>query len=243
MKICLAQIQPTLGGVEHNIAKHLQLIEMAIAASAEIVLFPELSITGYAPSLAKQLAFDLNDERLDTFQAVADRHHIIIGVGIPHRVADGTHISLLFFRPKQDHLTYSKQQLHADEMPYFINGPKDAFSILAEEKMAFAICYEALQKDHFLQALNDEATVYIASVAKPEGGLRKAYSYFPKLAKAYNTPILMVNSIGHCEDFMSLGKSAVWGLGGRLLAQLDESQEGILLYDTATQNALIHYVE
>ena len=47
MKIALAQISPRLGDVEANLQKHLETIAQARAAGAEVVCFPELSLTGY----------------------------------------------------------------------------------------------------------------------------------------------------------------------------------------------------
>ncbi|MCD6107214.1 MAG: hypothetical protein J7J57_03305 [Caldisericaceae bacterium] len=47
IKIALAQINPLLGDIEKNREKHLEFIEKAIENNAQIIVFPELSITGY----------------------------------------------------------------------------------------------------------------------------------------------------------------------------------------------------
>jgi predicted amidohydrolase len=47
MKLALAQIATKLGDVPANLARHLALIEEAKAARADLILFPELSLTGY----------------------------------------------------------------------------------------------------------------------------------------------------------------------------------------------------
>lgn len=47
-KIALAQIYPRLGDLEANLQKHLEVIEDAVARGADLVVFPELSLTGYA---------------------------------------------------------------------------------------------------------------------------------------------------------------------------------------------------
>lgn len=46
-KIALAQIYPRLGDLEANLQKHLEVIEDAVARGADLVVFPELSLTGY----------------------------------------------------------------------------------------------------------------------------------------------------------------------------------------------------
>ena len=50
MRIALAQINPTVGDIAANAAKHARFIEDARSAGASVVVFPELSITGYPPN-------------------------------------------------------------------------------------------------------------------------------------------------------------------------------------------------
>ncbi|QWK10822.1 MAG: hypothetical protein KNN16_00780 [Thermoflexus hugenholtzii] len=47
LKVGLAQIYPRLGDLEANLEKHLEFIEEAAARGADLVVFPELSLTGY----------------------------------------------------------------------------------------------------------------------------------------------------------------------------------------------------
>ena len=57
LKLALAQINTVLGDVDQNLVKHLELIDQARKGGAELVIFPELSLTGYvlqdlAPTVA-----------------------------------------------------------------------------------------------------------------------------------------------------------------------------------------------
>jgi predicted amidohydrolase len=83
MKICIAQTKPIKGNVLANIEAHKKFIELALTINAEAVFFPELSLTGYEPELAKKLATNQNDNRLDIFQQICDNNQIIIGLGLP----------------------------------------------------------------------------------------------------------------------------------------------------------------
>lgn len=47
MKVALAQINTKLGGVEENLQKHLILVDEACEKGADLLIFPELSLTGY----------------------------------------------------------------------------------------------------------------------------------------------------------------------------------------------------
>jgi predicted amidohydrolase len=59
MKIALAQIVPKLGDVEANVASHLDILEKARRRKADLVVFPELGLTGYTlKDLAEEVALD-----------------------------------------------------------------------------------------------------------------------------------------------------------------------------------------
>jgi len=49
LRIALAQINPTVGDFKGNVSKIINYIKRAEKSGAHIVLFPELSITGYPP--------------------------------------------------------------------------------------------------------------------------------------------------------------------------------------------------
>ncbi|SHJ28974.1 carbon-nitrogen hydrolase family protein [Aquimarina spongiae] len=243
MKICIAQIQSLKGNIQKNIQNHLEIIQHAITLNGEMVIFPELSVTGYEPELAKALALEVNNPIFDPFQQLADDHDIVIGVGMPTIAPNGIHISMLIFQAKKDRSIYAKRILHQDELPYFVSGDHPPSLDLKGEKIAIGICYETLQREHFINAVQNEVTVFIASVAKPERGLEKAYVHFPSMAKEFEIPILMSNSIGYCDNFLSNGQSAVWNDKGELLSQLDQERPGLLIYDTQTNQVDNFYVD
>lgn len=237
MKIGIAQTKSIKGNIAANIETHQRLIELAISLKADAFFFPELSITGYEPELAKELATTQNDSRLDIFQQISDKNNIIIGLGLPTIAATKIRISMVIFEPKKQRKTYSKQQLHSDEFPYFENGIEQVLINLENTSIAPAICYESLQPEHAEKAHKIGANLYLASVAKPAKGVEKAYEHFPTIAKQFSMPVLMVNCVGFCDNFLSVGKSAVWTKKGELIAQLDDKSEGILIFDTETEIA------
>ena len=79
MKICAVQTKPIKGDIHANIANHKKFINRAVAHGAELVIFPELSLTGYEPTLAKEPAMDEGDTRFDDFQTISDANGISIG--------------------------------------------------------------------------------------------------------------------------------------------------------------------
>ncbi|MFK8038348.1 MAG: GNAT family N-acetyltransferase [Crocinitomicaceae bacterium] len=243
MKICIAQTKALKGNVQKNIRNHLLWIEYAAELNADLIIFPELSLTGYEPQLAKGLAVKLEDKIFNLFQEYSIKLNITIGVGMPIIAKNGINISLLIFQPNTQSIAYSKQRLHTDELPYFTCGTSQLFLTIKGQKIAFGICYETLQTEHFLFANQNETDIYIASVAKSKDGIEKAYSHFPKMANQFKTPILMSNSVGYCDNFMGAGNSAVWDKNGNLLRQLDDENQGILVYDTQLETTKIHQLK
>jgi len=239
MKIGIVQFKPLKGNISANSERHLALIEKAGSLNTDAVFFPELSLTGYEPELAKELAISQNDKRLDIFQQKSDVQNITIGLGIPTLTQSGICISMVIFQPEQPRQIYSKQQLHADEFPYFENGHEQLVLTVGNKKISPAICYESLQPDHAAHACELGTDIYLASVAKSQKGISTAYTHYPGIAKQYSIPVLMTNSVGYCDNFLSVGQSAVWSENGLLLAQLNDIEEGVIVFDTDTEKVSI----
>lgn len=236
MKIALAQIRPEQGEVENNLAHHQKWVKAAAAECADMVIFPELSLTGYEPTLAHTLAMTPVDCRLDVFQALSDTHQMVIALGLPTQVAAGVQISMVIFQPGRPRQVYSKQMLHIDELFYFVAGHGPMTITVGETKIVPAICYESLQPVHAAQAIKQGASIYLASVAKAQKGIDKAMAYYPTLARRYGVKVCMVNAVGPCDNFTCVGQSAVWDEQGRLCQQLDSHTEGLLVVDIEALN-------
>jgi predicted amidohydrolase len=67
--------------VATNIVAHGEAVVRAAAAGVAVVVFPELSLTGYEPRLAAELAVTAADARLDVLQQAAERHQITLSQG------------------------------------------------------------------------------------------------------------------------------------------------------------------
>ena len=240
MRVCAAQLRPAAGDLATNTIKHLELIERAVAHRADLVFFPELSLTGYEPHLAGSLASNAADRRLDAFQQRSDAHNLVIGVGMPIAVAAGVQIGMVWFAPGMPRRTYAKQHLHVDEHPYFVPGVGQLVLESAGRKLAPAICYESLQMDHADSAAALAADVYLASVAKPANNLAKAMVHYPAVARRHNLFVIMANCVGPSDDFVGVGQSAAWNARGELLVQMDAESEGVVALDTASGTASVH---
>ncbi|HSD09144.1 carbon-nitrogen hydrolase family protein [Flavobacterium sp.] len=238
MKISVAQTRPIKGNISANIDAHKKLIQLAISNKADAIFFPELSITGYEPELVKDLATNQDDPIFDDFQKISDENKITIGIGVPTNTSLGIQISMIIFQPNQARQTYSKQKLHSDEFPYFIAGDKQIILGVNNKNIGLSICYESMQFDHAEHATSLGADIYLVSVAKTQEGVNNAESHYPLIATKFGMPILMSNCVGFCDNFESVGQSAVWSKDGQLLNQLDDQLEGILIFDTESEEVI-----
>jgi len=238
MKIAIAQIQSLAGKIEHNLQRHLECVKTAAAKNCDLIVFPELSLTGYEPLLAADLAFNLPDPRLDIFQQQSDEQRITIVIGIPTRTDRGVLITMMIFRPNQDFTSYSKRYLHEDELPYFISGTSNITIPLEGATIVPAICYESLLSQHATEANTLGATIYMASVAKPMHGIEKAQKHYPKIAQKHQMVVLMVNNVGPSDNFIGAGTSAVWDTNGEIMGSLNETEEKLLIWNSADNSTL-----
>lgn len=234
MKLCVAQIQSEAGGITANINNHIKLIQSVLSSQPDLIVFPELSLSGYEPALAKDLPSKPNDAQFKILREMADKNNVVIAAGMPIRCKTKAQIGMLVFQPDKAAITYAKQLLHEDEYPYFVKGEKEVFIELGNLKIAPAICFESLQNSHVEKANDHGANVYMATVAKHTKGLKQAMNHFPKVAKKYGMTVLMSNLVGPSDDFISVGQSAIWNNKGTLVGQLNDLQEGWLMFDTVT---------
>lgn len=238
MRICVAQTKPVTGDFQRNIDKHKELIDLAVTNEADMIIFPELSITGYEPEQAKKLATHPNDKRFDEFQKISDIKRIIIGIGVPLKDNSDVSISMLLFQPNEGRKLYSKRYLHADEEPFFVAGQNSISLLGRNSNIAFAICYEISILDHAENAFKNGAKIYVASVAKFEDKIDRATNRLAKIASDYSMTVLMSNFIGSSNGQKYAGRTSIWNKQGSLVGQLSDKNEGVLIIDTDTQEVI-----
>jgi predicted amidohydrolase len=80
VRVSLAQISPKLGDLDANVGLHLDAIEAAAADSADLVVFPELSLTGYhLADQVPELAVTLDSPELRAIARAARRADVVVG--------------------------------------------------------------------------------------------------------------------------------------------------------------------
>lgn len=233
MKISIAQTNPIKGNIEENIKNHIKWIEKAVINNADMIVFPELSITGYEPQLAEALAIDKNDSRLDIFQEISDKSKLTIGIGAPTKIENYVFISMIIFSPNKERTIYSKQYLYPTETSIFTPSKNKLILELHNEKIAPAICYELSNKEHYEYAYKNNCSIYLTSVLNSVNGIDADLEKLEEIAKNYQMITLMSNYIGESGGYKCAGKSSVWNQRGELIGQLDTYNEGLIILDTS----------
>ena len=106
MKVAVAQTLPIKGDVCQNLNQHLSFIQKAGENNVDILVFPELSLTGYEPTLAKSLAMTSKQIEIELvqIQRLANQHQMSVAAGLPTKTdnnPDEIFISLAIFEPNQ----------------------------------------------------------------------------------------------------------------------------------------------
>ena len=229
MKIALAQLKSESGNVEANIKKHLNFIAKAAKVEADIIVFPELSLTNYEPGLAKDLAFEKNDTRLGIFKEYSTKYRMMILLGLPLKLDHDLHIAMAIFQPEKEIQFYCKQYLHEDEVAFF--QPKKNASIIQfqQKTIKLAICYEISVDEHLEDLNSAKPDLFIASVAKHKKGLENAQNRLQYISVTHKIPVLLVNNTGMADGMECCGNSFAFNPSAEKIAQLNADESLLII--------------
>ncbi len=232
MKIAAVQLKSVEQNTDANIQNHLRMIELAAQQHVELILFPEMSLTGYERELAEQLSFTEYDSRINVFIDKAKYHQMLIIVGAPIKINTQLHIGSFIFLPNGTSLIYTKQFLHDGEDKYFSpNFNYNPTFALENEKISIAICADVTNPKHPANASNNNTTLYLASFFYTPNGISAGYQLLSNCAKEHTMKVLMANYVGSSYGMEGAGQSGCWNDKGDLIAQLNHQEENLLVVE------------
>jgi NAD+ synthase (glutamine-hydrolysing) len=136
-------MNPTVGDIAGNEAKILSWIDDARAAGAQLVLFPELAVTGYPPEDLLLKEHFLADARAATHRIAEYAHGIVALVGFPER-ADDVYNACAVLAHGSVQAIYRKVFLPNygvfDEQRYFQSGPGGALLEVGGVTLGLTVC-------------------------------------------------------------------------------------------------------
>ncbi len=245
--ICVAQTCPLRGDIDANLQEHLRLVQLAASHGARVVLFPELSLTGYELELADELGMSPDDARLGPFLDAASAHALTVIVGAPVRLGERLHIAALIVQPDCNVSLYTKQHLGAfgesnrcdGELPpaeatVFEAGTLNPLVHVDDRLAGVAICADANQASHPQDAVAKGATSYLASMFVIPSEFDADSARLSGYAKLHAMPVAFANFGSATGGLATAGRSSIWSEQGELLVQLPASGSGIAVATAAS---------
>lgn len=171
--LAAAQYPAAAADIACNLERHLEFVAQAAQQQVQLLVFPELSLSGYELANAAELALTLGDPRLQPLSAAAQSHQMTIIVGAPLRSGQALHIAALIFHPNGAVAAYTKQHLHGAEQQRFLPGNGGTLLEIHRQRIALAICADTSQPGHASAAALAGAQIYAAGVLVSEAGYAK----------------------------------------------------------------------
>ncbi len=248
LKVAAAQIESHLGDLEANLDKHLAVIDEARAAGVDVLLFPEMSLTGHgAGTEVLRLSLPREDSRLARLAEATGDMTTIVGLMEEGLAAQfyNTAITLrngeqLFLHRKVNLATYGQ----LEEGKHFAGGRYvDTFELGGPWRSSVMICADLWNPGLVNLVALHGCTVLFAPISSaveavggefdnPAGWHLNVRFY----GMTYGLPLVMANRIGREGNLEFWGGSCVVDAFGRMVAQADGDEETLVSaeidYDT-----------
>ncbi|MGO2242326.1 MAG: carbon-nitrogen hydrolase family protein [Halomonas sp.] len=228
--IALAQLPVSKAAVDENLQTHLAYIERAAASGANVVAFPELSLTGYELALLSQLAMPRHDKTFATLTAAAVATNTVVIAGCPLQNPNGKpYIAAVICFPNGEHTFYLKQHLHEGEDVYCAPGHKSGLINVNGTRIALAVCADFTHSRHAATAAAQQADVYLASALISPGGYAQDAEMLAAIAQCHQLPVLLANHISTTGGWQTCGNSGGWNAAGELNVKANGTLPSLVL--------------
>src|SRR5438876_5634681 len=251
MKIGFAQINPTVGDLRGNFAKIVAAYDQLAEAGADVVLTPELAITGYPPKdlLFKSRFVPDNLEILAQLHSRLGGPALVVGFVDPNQGrGKAFHNSAALLEPGMPVQKTHKSLLPTydvfDEDRYFESAREIAPLNFRGHRIGVTIC-EDIWTERYLprpfyavdpvRALVTQEAEMILNVSASPFSLRKPAvrrEMISGLAGTYQRPIFYCNAVGGNDQLLFDGNSIAVNASGQLLMQLPGFEEASVVVDS-----------
>ncbi|WP_187265268.1 carbon-nitrogen hydrolase family protein [Vibrio parahaemolyticus] len=229
--ISLAQIPLVRGDLCGNIENHIKMIAESSSYKADVVVFPELSLTGYELDLVAELAFLPEPLSFRELSQASVENEIIVIAGCPLKANNSSKptIGAVVCFPDGSVQFYSKQYLHEGEDKYCSFGTTDYFFTVNGHQIALAICADFITPEHSQRAKKLGADAYVVSALISGNGFTADSKILSEIALEQRVPVLLSNHISETGGWKTCGKSSVWDSFGKLVISSSEKESGLVL--------------
>ena len=252
MKICLAQINPTVGAFEQNVKKICRFINTAKKKGADLIVFPEMCIVGYPPKDLLELSgfVDSNLKALEEVRNNVTGISAIVGFVDRNAGQRGKNLynAAAYINNKEIVSRHYKSLLPTydvfDEDRYFEPAHSISLAKISGRKSGISICEDAWganiiwhgkihHKDPVESMIRQGAEIIINISASPFtiGKQDERLKMLTSHAKKYNVPIIFVNQIGGNDDLVFDGNSLVINKKGVIVDRALSFEEDLLMVE------------
>ncbi len=244
LRLALAQLNPRVGDLEGNAAKISEYVQRARSAGAELVVFPELVLTGYPPEdlLLKEHFLRATQEALASVALQVEG--IVAVVGYAERTED-VFDSIAVLADGAVRANYRKMRLWnygvADEERYFQAGPGPAVIELGDARIGLTIC-----EDMWVPGTpaSEEAEAGATLLLNPSGspyhrnkGLERERMLIQR-ARDNLAAVAFANLVGGQDELVFDGHSLLIDHEGTVVARAPQFEEALVVASIDPQAAM-----
>ncbi|GAA3708724.1 NAD+ synthase [Oceanisphaera sediminis] len=226
LTLALAQLNLTVGAIEANIQAMLAAARDAEQEGAELVLFPELAITGYPPEdlLFRDDLYLRVDAALEQLAAASANTALV--VGHPWRQDGNLYNAASFFSQGKLQGRYFKQLLPNygvfDEKRYFGAGDESCVVEFKGHRLGLLICEDVWEAGPAAAAKAAGAELLLSLNASPyhrgKAWIRK--DLLAQRSRDNGLPLVYLNQVGGQDELVFDGRSKVFSAAGELTQSL-----------------------
>ncbi len=247
MRLALAQINAVVGDLDGNRERILAALAEARAQNAEIVLLPELAVTGYPPEdLLLRPAF-VRAAQQTVHEIAAAGSGIVALVGTPWLFDEGLANVCAVCADGEIRALYRKRLLPNygvfDEERYFEPGPEPLVLPLAGLQVGLTVCEDVWQPGPAAELAAAGAQVLVNLSASPFhlGKAESREAMLAERARVNRFPLAFCNLVGGQDELLFDGHSVVLDASGEVVARAPGFEEHLLVVDLGTPGEIVPF--
>ncbi len=245
MRFAIAQINPTVGDLAGNTALISSVIKRASSAGCDLVLFPELALTGYPPEdLLLKPAF-LRDTKKSLAQIARSTTGIVAIVGYVDSDQKNCFNAAAWIEKGRVAAVYHKRCLPNygvfDEKRYFKPGSSSLTRSLKGTRVGITICEDIWTPGAHLQDLKkDKPDLVINISASPfhVNKLRQRHAALKPQIQFLKKPFVYCNIVGGQDELVFDGGSFCTDAKGHVTVQCPQFREDLYVVDVAENGTM-----
>jgi NAD+ synthetase len=253
MKIAFAQINTTVGDIQGNLRRAQHAVRDAAARGADLVLLPELTLSGYPPlDLAERPAFlRANEEAVRELAGAARGVTAVVGHLARATSQTGRRATNSASVLREGQVLHRRDKMLLpnydvfDEMRYFQPAHSNEPFVIDGIPVGLTICEDAWNDEGFwpqrlyerdpvaeLVAAGARLVLNIAASPYAAGRQDLRRRMLGALARGRGVPVAYLNLVGSNDQLIFEGRSLLIDAGGRIVAEAAAFREDMMVADT-----------